>query len=97
MRLKLFALIAFLLLPLGLMAQGRLRGTVTDASGAPLPGVTVMVQGTNRGTVTGNDGSYELTAAKGDIIVFVCLGLATEERSWNGRSPINVTMREDRP
>ena len=95
MRLKLFALLAFLLLPLGLFAQGKLRGTVTDTNGEPIPGVTVMVQGTNSGTVTGMDGAYELTASKGDVILFVCLGLATEERSWNGRSPINVTMQDD--
>ena len=96
------ALFRFLLsVTLGLLlmqtafAQGKLRGVVTDSNGEPIPGVTVMIQGTSRGTMTGNDGAYELTAAKGDIIEFSCLGLATEERSWNGRSPINVTMMED--
>ena len=84
-----------LLIASSAFGQSRLRGTVTDASGAPIPGVTVLIQGTTRGTMTGNDGSYELAAAKGDIIEFSCLGLATEERSWNGRSPINVTMQED--
>ncbi len=76
-------------------AQGRLRGVVSDTDGAPLAGVTVLVKGTSNGTMTGNDGAYELAAQKGDIIEFSCLGLATEERSWNGRSPINITMRED--
>ena len=86
---------AALILAQAAFAQGKLRGVVTDANGDPIPGVTVLVQGTTRGTMTGNDGAYELTAAKGDIIEFSCLGLATEERSWNGRSPINVTMQED--
>ena len=86
---------AALLLAQAAFAQGKLRGVVTDANGSPIPGVTVLVQGTTRGTMTGNDGAYELTAAKGDVIEFSCLGLATEERSWNGRSPINVTMQED--
>ncbi|MBP5333850.1 MAG: TonB-dependent receptor [Bacteroidales bacterium] len=92
----LLAFVATLLLTTpAAFGQGRLRGVVTDADGAPLAGVTVLVQGTMHGTMTGNDGSYELTAQKGDVIEFSCLGLATEERSWNGRSPINVTMRED--
>ena len=92
----LLAFVATLLLTApAAFGQGRLRGVVTDADGAPLAGVTVLVQGTMHGTMTGNDGSYELTAQKGDVIEFSCLGLATEERSWNGRSPINVTMRED--
>ena len=88
-------LAALMLIPAAAFAQGRLRGVVTDADGIPLGGVTVMVKGTSNGTMTGNDGAYELTARQGDIIEFSCLGLATEERSWNGRSPINVTMKED--
>ena len=86
---------AFLLALPQAHAQGRLRGVVTDTEGAPLGGVTVLVKGTSHGTMTGNDGAYELTARQGDVIEFSCLGLATEERSWNGRSPVNVTMRED--
>ncbi|WP_332914731.1 carboxypeptidase-like regulatory domain-containing protein, partial [Algoriphagus boritolerans] len=33
-----------------------------DATGQPLPGVTVLVKGTTTGTVTELDGSYTLTA-----------------------------------
>ena len=89
------SLAGLLLLGTAVFAQSKLRGVVTDTNGEPIPGVTVMVQGTTRGTMTGNDGAYELVASKGEIIEFSCLGLATEERSWNGRSPINVTMQED--
>ena len=89
-------LAVLLLLPsVAAMAQGTLRGQVTDPDGLPLSGVTVMIKGTSRGTLTAADGSYSLTASQGDVIEFSCLGLSTEERSWNGRSPINVTMRED--
>ena len=83
------------LLQAGALAQTQLRGRVTDTSGAPLAGVTVLVKGTSHGTMTGADGSYVLTASQGDIIEFSCLGLATEERTFNGRSPINVTLQED--
>ena len=95
LRLIIGTLAGLMLLPAVAFAQGRLRGTVTDMGGVPLGGVTVLVKGTTHGTMTGNDGAYELTAKSGDVIEFSCLGLATEERTWNGRSPINVTMQED--
>ena len=87
--------LAMLLFSQAAWGQTQLRGRVTDASGAPLAGVTVLVKGTSHGTMTGADGSYVLTASQGDIIEFSCLGLATEERTFNGRSPINVTLQED--
>ncbi|MDP2159012.1 MAG: carboxypeptidase-like regulatory domain-containing protein, partial [Flavobacterium sp.] len=33
-------------------------GVVTDNSGLPLPGVSVVIKGTNIGTVTDFDGAY---------------------------------------
>jgi len=92
----LIVLLGLLLLPpAAAMAQGTLRGQVSDTDGLPLSGVTVMIKGTTRGTLTAADGSYSLSASQGDVIEFTCLGLAGEERTWNGRSPINVIMRED--
>ena len=76
-------------------AQVTLRGKVVDESGHPLAGVTVLVKGTSNGTMTATDGTYVLKASKGDVIEFSCLGLSTEERSFDGRSHINVTLRED--
>ncbi|HKL34209.1 MAG TPA: carboxypeptidase-like regulatory domain-containing protein, partial [Tangfeifania sp.] len=41
--------------------QNPVSGTVTDESGEPLPGVTVLVKGTTQGTVTNADGNYSLS------------------------------------
>ncbi len=43
-----------------LLAQGIIRGQVTDSSGAALPGASVKVKGTSRGTTTANDGSFSI-------------------------------------
>ena len=89
------ALLAGLLLTqLAAWAQGTLRGKVTDADGAPLAGVTVLVKGTSNGTMTGVDGTYTLKASAGDVIEFSCLGLSTEERTFDGKTPISVSLRE---
>lgn len=75
-------------------AQNTLRGKVTDASGQPLPGVTVMVEGTGNGTTTDLNGNYTLSVPSGAKIVFSCLGMATIQREYKGQA-INVSMSED--
>jgi len=40
--------------------QRGVSGTVTDESGQPLPGVTIVIKGTTQGTVTNADGNYSL-------------------------------------
>ena len=77
------------------LAQAVLRGKVTDAGGSALAGVTVLVKGTSNGTMTGTDGTYTLNARQGDVIEFSCLGLATQEITWDGRSSLSPSMQED--
>ncbi|MBR6054874.1 MAG: TonB-dependent receptor [Bacteroidales bacterium] len=89
------AAIALLVLALPLFAQGMLQGKVTDASGAALPGVTVLIKGTTHGTMSGADGTYSMSASRGDVIEFSCLGLGTQEFTFDGSTPINVQMAED--
>ena len=91
----LLSLTAGLVLVQSAFAQATLRGKVVDESGAPLAGVMVLVKGTTNGTMTAADGTYSLQASRGNVIEFSCLGLATEERTFDGRSSINVTLRED--
>jgi len=37
-----------------------IKGKVTDATGMPIPGVTVLVKGTTKGTSTNGNGEYEI-------------------------------------
>jgi TonB-linked SusC/RagA family outer membrane protein len=68
-------------------------GIVTDKSGQPLPGVTVVLQGTTRGTVTNADGNYSLTNIPEDaILVFSFVGMRTQEIPVGNLSTINVEM-----
>ena len=44
------------------------KGTVTDSSGEPIPGVTISIPGTGIGTATDLDGNYSLTVPEGSIL-----------------------------
>ena len=45
----------------GLMAQGSIVGSVTDADGNALPGANVAVEGTSLGAATDGNGSYSIS------------------------------------
>ena len=95
MKKLLTGVLLLLLLSPAALAQAVLGGKVTDSGGAALAGVTVLVKGTSNGTMTAADGTYSLQAKAGDVIEFSCLGLATQEITWDGHSRLSPTLQED--
>src|SRR5690606_26753240 len=75
--------------------QITVAGTVSDAHGDPLPGVTVSVLGTTIGTATDLDGVYSLSVPDGSTLVFSFIGFQSQTVEVGGRSVIDVVMRED--
>ncbi|HRX01474.1 MAG TPA: carboxypeptidase-like regulatory domain-containing protein, partial [Cyclobacteriaceae bacterium] len=68
MVLRVIYVVCFLLLSFGLQSvQAQtdiiVTGTVTDNSGAALPGVNIIIENTTNGTVTNLDGTYSIRAA----------------------------------
>jgi len=76
--------------------QRNVSGKVTDSSGLPLPGVTVVIKGTTNGTVTNFNGEYSLSNISSDAILqFSFVGMKTQEITVNGKASINVVMTEE--
>lgn len=76
--------------------QGTVSGKVTDASGFPLPGVTVVVKGTTTGSVTDAQGNFSLSdVPSSGTLVFSFVGMKTQEIPVAGKSIVNVTMVEE--
>src|ERR1700744_2015306 len=71
------------------------KGTVKDATGLPLPGVSVKVKGTSRGTQTGIDGPYTLDAQPGEVLVFTYVGYVTKEITVGTGDTANVVLSTD--
>lgn len=72
-----------------------INGTVTDASGEPIPGVTVSIQGTSTGTATDMDGRYSIVAPEGSTLVFSFIGFETQQIAVANQTVVNVTLMED--
>ncbi|MFJ1377069.1 SusC/RagA family TonB-linked outer membrane protein [Capnocytophaga canimorsus] len=81
------------------IAQVRtVSGQVTDESGMPLPGVSVVVKNTSKGVSTDFDGKYSLQANQGDVLEFSYIGFATQTKKVMGGGNsliINVVLKEE--
>ncbi|HEX9979585.1 MAG TPA: TonB-dependent receptor [Flavobacterium sp.] len=90
-------LFLLLFLPLGMLAQGTLGGTVLDkGSGQPLPGVNIVVQGTTNGVSTDFDGKFLLSNVKsGDVVVFSYIGFKDVTLSYQNQGTVTISLEED--
>ena len=81
------------LLTCTIMYAQEIAGNVTDATGEPVIGATVMEKGTSNGTVTDFDGNFKLKVAAGKTLVFSYIGYQTQELP--AAHGMKVVMQDD--
>ena len=92
---KLFSIFLLSLFTIAAFAQNTVTGSVKDAvTGEPLVGVGVIVS-TGGGTITDEDGSFSVKAAGDATLTFNLIGYSDVVEVLNGRSKIEVFMKED--
>ena len=83
----------FLLCSTVMLAQNKVSGTVLDAAGEPLIGVSVLEAGTTNGVVTDFDGKFTLTVKQGAKLTISYVGYTSQTvAAQNG---MTVTLEED--
>lgn len=70
-------------------------GTVKDATGVTLPGVSVVIQGTTKGTTTDLDGKYKIAAPADATLIFSSIGFKKQIVLISNRTKIDLTLNED--
>lgn len=83
----------FLLCSTVMLAQNKVSGTVLDATGEPLIGVSVLEAGTSNGVVTDFDGNFTLTVKQGAQLAFSYVGYTSQTLA--ARNGMKVTLQED--
>jgi TonB-linked SusC/RagA family outer membrane protein len=79
--------------PANLLQQSTVTGLVTDESGLPLPGVTIVVKGTFNGTKTNESGKYKLAnVPPNGSLVFSFIGYKSQEVKVENRTAIDVKL-----
>lgn len=80
----------------GTQQQKSVTGKVTDSSGGPLPGVSVVVKGTTTGTITDFDGNYSLANVPiNGMLVFSFVGMKSQEVVVGAKAKIDVQLAEE--
>lgn len=72
-----------------------ISGTISDNSGLPLPGATILVKGTTNGTSSDFDGNYTIQASEGETLIISFVGYTTKEVIIGASNSINITLQED--
>lgn len=72
-----------------------ISGSVRDASGQPLAGVSVQVKGTQNGASTNRNGQFSIDANIGDVLVFSYMGYTKKEITISSPAPLNILLDED--
>lgn len=84
----------FLLFSIVSLAQGiPVRGTILNAEGQPLAGVTVQVKGSDLRTLTDSAGAFQIAVPSANAtLVFTYVGFAEQQVPLNNRTQINIAM-----
>lgn len=71
------------------------NGNVTDDTGQPLPGVTIIIKGTTTGTTTDFDGNFSINVEESNVLVFSSIGFETKEITYSGEASLKLVLATD--
>ena len=83
----------FLLCSTVMLAQNKVSGTVLDATGEPLIGVSVLEAGTNNGVITDFNGDFSITVKPSAKLTFSYVGYLSQ--TIPAKNGMKVTLEED--
>ncbi len=89
------ALIGAFLLMVGTISAQTVKVTVTDETGEPVIGASVLEKGTQNGGITDIDGIFNITLKGSKQIVISYIGMKTQTVDGKGKTAVNVVLKDD--
>jgi len=77
-----------------LYAEVPVSGTVTDETGKPVEGVSVMIKGSRKGATTDAKGQFTIEAEVGSVLVFSSAGYISQEHTAS-QGALNIHLKEN--
>ncbi|MEO1623617.1 MAG: SusC/RagA family TonB-linked outer membrane protein [Bacteroidota bacterium] len=86
----------FLLFAVAATAQTTVTGVVTNESGEPLIGASVVIENTAQGGITDIDGNFSVSVADANstVLVFSYTGYQTKKMALNGQTNLSIVLAE---
>ncbi len=88
-----WSLLGLLSLQMGWAQQKTVTGNITDETGLPLPGATVIIENTNRGASTDFDGNYTIEAAENEVLVISYVGYSDQRITIGAADSYNASLQ----
>lgn len=86
-------LLLALVVQISFAQQKTVTGTVSDDSGLPLPGATIVVKGTSNGVQTDFDGNYSISVESGETLRFSYVGFEAQEVKVGASNTISLALQ----
>ncbi|WP_316635423.1 TonB-dependent receptor [uncultured Flavobacterium sp.] len=78
------------------MAQDvTVNGVITDESGMPVPGATIVLKGTPKSTASDFDGKFQIQAPSNGVLTVSFIGYASVSEVVNGRTKIAIKLKPE--
>lgn len=81
--------------PVTTQKDNTIRGTISDLTGQPLPGVNIIVKGSTTGVISDINGYYVIEARRGDVLQYSYIGFKTQEITVGKSQSIDIVLSED--
>ncbi len=89
------ALIGAFLFMVGSISAQTVKVTVTDETGEPVIGASVLEKGSQNGGITDIDGIFNITLKGSKQIVVSYIGMKTQTIDGKGKTSVNVVLKDD--
>ncbi|MBB5634441.1 TonB-linked SusC/RagA family outer membrane protein [Pedobacter cryoconitis] len=94
--LKLCIAIVFVTISMNTFAQRiQFKGVVKDENQATVPGVSIIIKGSRTGTSTQSDGTFTISAEKGQTLVISSIGFVSQQIVLGSQTTLNIDLRND--
>lgn len=77
-----------------LFAQSVLTGRITDQSGNPIPGATILISGTTQGTTSDFDGNFTLNVPDNAQLEVSSIGFTSQTVSVYNKSTLSIVLSQ---
>lgn len=87
------SLLGILMVQVGFAQQKTITGIITDETGLPLPGATVVIENTTRGVSTDFDGNFSIDASAGEVLVASFVGYTDQRITIGAEDSYNLSLQ----
>ncbi|MCD0468369.1 TonB-dependent receptor [Flavobacterium sp. JAS] len=71
------------------------NGVITDESGMPVPGATIVLKGTPKSTASDFDGKFQIQSPSNGVLTVTFIGYASATEAVNGRTKIAIQLKPE--